>query len=857
MKTTWKRMLSLLLIAAMVLSFGATGYAADVDEDLILDEPEAEIIALGDRDIEGHDVNNDRVTDYKDVQAILDYLAFLLDAEDIDAEAADLDGDELVSSYDAYLLLQYLFEEDANRGIETPGSLTAFHSQTDSDEPEMPDPIVLEPDEDGLIRVEIQENEDATNGLICLTYDPDYMALEEASSDLVYHALFNDEEKCVITFAYANRTALPAGTVLAELVFAPNCEDSWIDVQRLELNDVVDELFYLAYYSIENVSHDWNNPTYIWADDNSEATATHTCRKCGQSETETVKTTSEVTWPASCEEPGETTYTAIFTNPAFETQIKTVEGPAPIGHDWEFTGFVWTNSDTDGRLSAGAEYVCRNDDSHYETVNATVTSEITEPSCTEAGKTVYTATVTAEDSLDGQPHSGTREEDIPATGHDWADPSYVWSEDNSTVTATRICRNGDHPETETATATSEVTKEATCEEPGELTYTATFTNPAFETRTKTVDIPATGHTPGEPVKENEVAPGCETEGSYDEVVYCTVCGKELSREKKTIPATGHTPGEPVKENEVAPGCETEGSYDEVVYCTVCGKELSREKKTIPATGHTPGEPVKENEVAPGCETEGSYDEVVYCTVCHKELSRETKTIPATGHEWVGIAYEWAEDNSSCTARAHCSHNDSHILDISVKTTYEVITEPTTEKEGLGRYTAVFEAPFETQTKDVVIDKIPSTDGYPITVTEYTNGVVSCTLESGALYSGETEFIVNGSGGKAVLVVAKVEDSYTVLPCHITTVGTHTVHYFIVTPTAPTEIILVFKGDANLDGKVNLRDAQTIKNHVGDNLEEPLSEIAILAGNVNGDTKLNLRDAKFIKEVIAGDQEIAW
>ncbi len=765
MKTTWKRMLSLLLIAAMVLSFGATGYAADVDEDLILDEPEAEIIALGDRDIEGHDVNNDRVTDYKDVQAILDYLAFLLDAEEIDAEAADLDGDELVSSYDAYLLLQYLFEEDADRGIETPGSLTAFHSQTDSDEPEMPDPIVLEPDEDGLIRVEIQENEDATNGLICLTYDPDYMALEEASSDLVYHALFNDEEKCVITFAYANRTALPAGTVLAELVFAPNCEDSWIDVQRLELNDVVDELFYLAYYSIENVSHDWNNPTYIWADDNSEATATHTCRKCGQSETETVKTTSEVTWPASCEEPGETTYTAIFTNPAFETQIKTVEGPAPIGHDWEFTGFVWTNSDTDGRLSAGAEYVCRNDDSHYETVDATVTSEITEPSCTEAGKTVYTATVTAEDSLDGQPHSGTREEDIPATGHDWADPSYVWSEDNSTVTATRICRNGDHPETETATATSEVTKEATCEEPGKLTYTATFTNPAFETRTKTVDIPATGHTPGEPVKENEVAPGCETEGSYDEVVYCTVC--------------------------------------------------------------------------------------------HKELSRETKTIPATGHEWVGIAYEWAEDNSSCTARAHCSHNDSHILDISVKTTYEVITEPTTETEGLGRYTAVFEAPFETQTKDVVIDKLPSTDGYPITVTEYTNGVVSCTLESGALYSGETEFIVNGSGGKAVLVVAKVEDSYTVLPCHITTVGTHTVHYFIVTPTAPTEIILVFKGDANLDGKVNLRDAQTIKNHVGDNLEEPLSEIAILAGNVNGDTKLNLRDAKFIKEVIAGDQEIAW
>ena len=85
----------------------------------------------------------------------------------------------------------------------------------------------------------------------------------------------------------------------------------------------------------------------------------------------------------------------------------------------------------------------------------------------------------------------------------------------------------------------------------------------------------------------------------------------------------HIPGETVIENEVEPTCTTDGGYDEVVYCDICGEELSREHITIPATGHIPGEPVIENETEPTYTTPGHYDEVVYCTVCHAELSRET------------------------------------------------------------------------------------------------------------------------------------------------------------------------------------------------------------------------------------------
>ena len=107
------------------------------------------------------------------------------------------------------------------------------------------------------------------------------------------------------------------------------------------------------------------------------------------------------------------------------------------------------------------------------------------------------------------------------------------------------------------------------------------------------------HTPGEAVRENEAAATCTAEGHYDKVVYCTVCGAELSRETKAV---------------------------EKVYCAVCGAELSRETKAIEKVEHTPGEAVRENEVAATSEKEGSYDIVVYCTVCGKELSRKAKTI---------------------------------------------------------------------------------------------------------------------------------------------------------------------------------------------------------------------------------------
>ena len=74
-------------------------------------------------------------------------------------------------------------------------------------------------------------------------------------------------------------------------------------------------------------------------------------------------------------------------------------------------------------------------------------------------------------------------------------------------------------------------------------------------------------TPGEPVHENEVTASCTKDGSYDEVTYCVLCGKELSREAKTVPVEGHKwdSGKVTKD----PTTKVEGV--KIYKCSVCGE----------------------------------------------------------------------------------------------------------------------------------------------------------------------------------------------------------------------------------------------------------------------------------------------
>lgn len=147
---------------------------------------------------------------------------------------------------------------------------------------------------------------------------------------------------------------------------------------------------------------------------------------------------------------------------------------------------------------------------------------------------------------------------------------------------------------------------------------------------------------------DSVSSTCLVQGNI-EYYSCSTCGKffaeengetELTAEQTKRALAAHTPATAVKENEVAATCTTAGSYDSVVYCSVCEEEISRETVNVPATGHKPAAAVEENRVEATCGVDGHYDSVVYCSVCHTQISRDTVVIPATGeHTWG----EWTTD----------------------------------------------------------------------------------------------------------------------------------------------------------------------------------------------------------------------
>ncbi|MBE6124979.1 MAG: BspA family leucine-rich repeat surface protein [Erysipelotrichaceae bacterium] len=338
--------------------------------------------------------------------------------------------------------------------------------------------------------------------------------------------------------------------------------------------------------TVPALGHDWNEPTYDWADDYSTITATRTCKHGDHPETETVKPLVQVIKRPTCIEKGETKYTAHFTNEVFETQTITVE-TAALGHAWKYVDYTINDDYTEVLYN----YVCETDSSHKQSVKGEITvSNRIEPTCTEAGSFNVSIFIGKTAALDGINRAEGMVIELPALGHDWNEPTYTWSADKSTVTATRTCKNGDHPETETVNTTKQVI-DPTCKEDGQIIYTAEFTNPAFKTQTKTEkgEI-STGHNlDGRTVEENRVEPTCSEDGGYDLVLYCTKCGQEISRIHKTLPATGHKPASAVKENEKAATCTEDGGYDMVVYCSVCKEKLSSEHTVILALGHNYGE----------------------------------------------------------------------------------------------------------------------------------------------------------------------------------------------------------------------------------------------------------------------------
>ncbi len=189
-------------------------------------------------------------------------------------------------------------------------------------------------------------------------------------------------------------------------------------------------------------------------------------------------------------------------------------------------------------------------------------------------------------------------------------------------------------DTHTHQYTEEITKAPTCSEEGEKTFTCSCNDSyteAIEKLPHTEEaIPA-------------VAPTCTATG-LTEGKKCSVCN-EIIKAQETAPATGHTGSEAVKENFVDSTCSTAGSYDSVVYCSVCNAEVSREAVAVEKKAHTE---VIDAAVEPTC-TEPGKTEGKYCLVCGEVITAQT-VVDALGHKH---SDEWKISDTQHWHECHC------------------------------------------------------------------------------------------------------------------------------------------------------------------------------------------------------------
>ncbi|WP_432619566.1 hypothetical protein, partial [Butyricicoccus sp.] len=271
--------------------------------------------------------------------------------------------------------------------------------------------------------------------------------------------------------------------------------------------------------------------------------------------------------------------------------------------------FKWTKTE-DGGYTATASATCEVCGAEEKDVEATVTSEKKDATCTEDAQITYTATATCL----GQEVTETKAAEVQegtALGHDYK-KTIIWNGDNTAATGEFTCSRCDFKEDVPAEVTSKTT-DPTCTEAGETTVSA-----KAELKDK--------------------------DGKVIETV-------EASKVTATVPATGH---------------DYEAKFDWAEDASSAKLTLTCKKGDDTQTPEVTVTKDEANSIAATCDKDGKDVFVATATYDGKEY-KDTKTIelPALGHKYKGTI-TWGEDYKTATAEFVCETcGDKQVVDATV------------------------------------------------------------------------------------------------------------------------------------------------------------------------------------------------
>lgn len=180
--------------------------------------------------------------------------------------------------------------------------------------------------------------------------------------------------------------------------------------------------------------------------------------------------------------------------------------------------------------------------------------------------------------------------------------------------------------------------------------------------TFTAKLTTTPHNP-QTLDSDIVDATCGKDGSKTVTTSCSDCSYVISVEHNVvIPATNnHTPAAAVKENVKPATCETAETYDSVVYCSVCGKEISRTQMTGEAAlGHKWGEWKHDDSTAKAeskhtrtCANDATHTDSAACNFTSQVTQNQTADQPEiTTYTCKDCGYSYTEETKPALGHTH-------------------------------------------------------------------------------------------------------------------------------------------------------------------------------------------------------------